>query len=324
MCTAFKKWDQLIAVLFFITNLTAAHAQDYPIRAIRLVNPYAPGGSTDPVIRPITLKLQEAWGQAIFIDNKPGAGTNLGSELVAKSKPDGYTLLLGTSSLAISPSLYKNLNYDPAKDLVPIAMLVNAPFTFAISSKLPFKTLKELIEHARQNPNQLTYGSSGNGGAIHLAMELFQSITKIKLLHIPYKGSGQALSGLISGDINVMLSPEINFTQHVKTGKIRTLAVASPKRIEGLQLPTVSESGMVGFEAGVWMALFAPAETPKAIIQKINQEVGKVLKDKTMIDNFSKMGMEIGSGSPEDLARFYLKDMQRWPQVVQDSGAKID
>jgi tripartite-type tricarboxylate transporter receptor subunit TctC len=325
--TTFPKWLRIAAVASvtaLATVATTVSAQDYPNRQIRLVNPYAPGGSTDPVIRPVATKLQEMLGQAVYIDNKPGAGTNIGSEIVAKAKPDGYTLLLATSSLAISPSLYKGLTYDPVKDLQPVVMLVNAPFTLAVSGALPVKNVQELIAYAKANPGKLSYGSSGNGGAIHLGMELFKSLTKTDMLHVPYKGSGQSLNGLLAGDIQVMLSPEVNFTQHAKTGRIRMLAVAASKRVEGLDLPTVAESGVPGFESGVWMALFAPAGTPKPIVDRINANVNQILKDQSVADAYQKMGMVPGSGSADELTRFYLQDVQRWPQVVRQSGAKIE
>ncbi len=305
-------------------GLNGVLAQGYPDRAVRVVNPYAPGGSTDPVLRPVTQKLHELTGQSFYIDNKPGAGTNIGSEIVAKAKPDGYTLLLGTSSLAISPSLYKNLNYDPAKDLQPIALLVNAPFTLAVSANLPVTSVAELIAYAKANPGKLNYGSSGNGGAIHLGMELFKSMTGTDIVHIPFKGSGESVNSLLAGDIQVLLSPSTNFAAHARNGRLRMLAVAASRRVEGLDLPTVAEAGVPGFEAGVWMALFAPAGTPPPVITKLSEDVNKALADPAIAEAYARQGMVVGGGSPQDLDRIFRADLQRWPAILKNSGAKID
>jgi tripartite-type tricarboxylate transporter receptor subunit TctC len=311
-------------VAAFASAGTEVLAQEYPERAVRVINPYSPGGSTDPVLRPLAQKLHEFTGQNFYIENKPGAGTNIGSELVAKAKPDGYTLLLGTSSLAISPSLYKNLNYDPAKDLEPVALLVNAPFTLAVSASLPVNSVQELLAYAKAHPGKLNYGSSGNGGAIHLGMELFKSMTGTDIVHIPYKGSGESVASLLAGDIHVLLSPSTNFAAHAKSGRLRMLAVAASRRVEGLDLPTVAESGVPGFESGVWMALFAPAGTPPAIVTRLNVEVNKALRDPSIAEAYTRQGMLVGGGSPQDIDRIFRADLQRWPGLLKASGAKID
>lgn len=314
----------LAAALMTGVGSGPAIAQAYPDRPIRLVNPYAPGGSTDPVLRPITQKLTELLGQPVYIENKPGAGTNIGSELVAKSKPDGYTMLLGTSSLASSPSLYKKLTYDPVKDLQPVALLVNAPFVLAVSASLPVKSVQELIEFARANPGKLNYGSSGSGGAINLGMELFKSMTKVDMVHVPFKGSGEALNALLGGDIQVMLSPPTNFAQHAKAGRIRMLAVASRARVEGLDLPTFAEAGVPGFESGVWMALFVPTGTPRPIVDKLNAAVNTALNDRQIAETYQRIGMVVEGGTPEDMARLYQADVARWAKVVREAGLTLE
>ena len=312
----------MLAVALF--GAGAALAQDYPNRPIRIVNPYAPGGSTDPVLRPMIQRMSELLGQAVFIENKPGAGTNIGSEIVAKSKPDGYTLLLGTSSLASSPSLYKKLNYDPVKDLQPVALLVYAPFTLAVNASLPVKSVQELIDYAHANPGKLNYGSAGNGGAIHLGTELFKSMTKTDIVHVPFKGSGEVINALLGGDIQVALSPATNFVQHAKAGRVRMLAVASSRRVDGLDLPTFADVGRPLFVSGVWMALFAPVGTPKEIIDKLNGAVNIALKERNIVETYQRIGMVVEGGSAEDLGRLYLQEVERWPKIVKEAGLVLD
>jgi len=307
-----------------LTLPTVAFAQDYPNRPIRIVNPYAPGGSTDPVLRPMTEKMSEALGQAVIIENKPGAGTNIGSELVAKSRPDGYTLLLGTAALATSPSLYKKLNYDPVKDLQPIVSLVYAPFSIVVSADLPVKNIAELVAYAKANPGKLNYGSAGNGGPVHLGSELFKSMTRTDIVHVPFKGSGEVVTALLAGEVQMAVSPAINFTQHAKSGRVRLLAVASPRRVPGLDLPTAAEAGLPGFTAGVWMALFAPAGTPRPIIDKLNAAVNRGLQSPQILDTYARLGMVVEGGSPEDLQKMYLEDVRRWPAIVRAAGLSLD
>ncbi|MGE4243465.1 Bug family tripartite tricarboxylate transporter substrate binding protein [Ramlibacter sp.] len=303
---------------------TSTVAQDYPNRPIRIVNPYAPGGSTDPVVRPIAEKMTEALGQAVIVENKPGAGTNVGSELVAKSKPDGYTLLLATTALATSPALYKKLNYDPVKDLQPVVSLIYAPFALVVSADLPVRSVQELIAYARANPGKLNYGSSGNGGPIHLGMELFKSITKTDIVHVPFKGSGESIKALLSGEVQIALSPPVNFVQHEKAGRARMLAIASPKRVPGLELSTVAESGVPGFTSGVWMALFAPAGTPRPIVDKINAAVNRGLQNPDVVRNLNALSMTVEGGTVEDITRMYLDEVRRWPPIVKAAGLSLD
>ncbi len=315
---------QGVALGYALSVANVAVAQDYPSRPIRIVNPYAPGGSTDAVLRPMLEKMSEALGQNVIVEYKPGAGTNIGSELVAKSKPDGYTLLLATSALATSPSLYKKLNYDPVKDLQPIVSLVYAPFTMVVSANLPVNNVAELIAYARANPGKLNYGSSGNGGPIHLGMELFKSLTKTDIVHVPFKGSGEVINALLSNEVQVSFTPAVNFVQHAKTGRARMLAVASTRRVPGLDLPTVDEAGVKGFTSGVWMALFAPAGTPRPIIDKINNAVNRGLQSTQISETYHRLGMVIEGGSPEELSKMYLEDVRRWPAIVRAAGLVIN
>ncbi len=298
--------------------------ENYPNRPIRIINPYAPGGSTDPVVRPIAEKMGDALGQNVVIENKPGAGTNIGSELVAKSKPDGYTLLLATTALASSPALYKKLNYDPVKDLQPVVNLVYAPFALVVSAALPVKNVQELIAYAKANPGKLNYGSSGNGGTIHLAMELFKSETKTEMVHVPFKGSGETIRAVLAGEVQVSLTPPLNFVQHAQSGKARILAVASARRIAGLDYPTIAEAGVPGYTAGVWMALFAPAGTPRSIVDRINAVVNRALQNPQVSGAYERLGMSVEGGSVDDITKLYLDEVKRWPVVVKAAGLSLD
>ncbi len=302
----------------------AAIAQDYPNRPIRLVNPYAPGGSTDLVVRTLGQKLTEAWGQPVVIENRPGAASNIGNELVAKAAPDGYTLLNTTSSVAINVSLYTKQGYDPVKDLAPVITLTQAPNVLAVHPSLPVKSVKELIELARAKPGQLSYGSSGSGATNHLAMELFKSMAKVNLVHVPYKGGGPAMTDLIGGQIQALFNPAGSLMPHHKSGKLRVLAVGTSQRVPELGLPTVAEAGLPGFESSVWFALFVPAATPKAIIAKLNGEVNRILKDKRVIELFTSAGLAPVGGTPEELATLLNSEIRRWAKVVKDSGARVD
>jgi tripartite-type tricarboxylate transporter receptor subunit TctC len=302
----------------------AAQDRDYPNRSVRVVNPYAPGGSSDPVLRPVTTRLTQLHGQPYVIDNKGGAGTNIGSEIVAKAKPDGYTLLMGTSSLAINQTLYKSLAYDPIKDLQPIVLLTNVPNALAVHASVPARDVRGLIEYARANPGKLSYGSSGNGGTNHLGMEAFKTQAKVDLLHVPFKGGGPALNALLSGEVQVMLSPATAFVQHEKSGRIRMLGVASHKRVEGLPAPTLSEAGLPGFESGVWMALFAPAGTPRPIVDKLNADVNRILREPATTEDYQRIYMQPGGGTPEELAKLLKDDTERLGQLVKASGVRID
>jgi tripartite-type tricarboxylate transporter receptor subunit TctC len=312
------------AVAAALLLATAAAAQDYPIKPVRLINPYAPGGSTDIVVRTIGQKLTEAWGQAVVIENRPGAASNVGNELVAKSAPDGYTVLNTTSSLAINVSLYSKQTYDPVKDLAPVITLTQAPNVLAVHPSLPVKSVKDLIALARAKPGQLSYGSSGSGATNHLAMELFKSMADVNLVHVPYKGGGPAMTDLIGGQIQVLFNPATSLMPHHRSGKMRALAVGSKERIPGLDLPTVAEAGLPGFESSVWFALFVPAGTSRAIIGKWNAEVNRILKDKRVVELFTNAGLIPIGGMPEELAALLGSEIKRWAKVVKDSGAKVD
>ncbi len=300
-----------------------AAAQDYPAKPIRLVSPYAPGGSTGVVARILAKKFQDQTGVAMVVENRPGAASNIGSEHVARSAPDGYTVLMGTSSLAINPSLYRSMGFDPLKDLAPVVGLINAPNVLAVDAALPVRSVRELIDYARANPGKLNYGSSGNGATNHMAMELFKTLSGVYITHIPFKGGGDALTALLGGQIQVMFNPAASLQPHHNSGRIRMLAVTSAQPVEGLALPTVAET-LPGFESSVWFGLFVPAGTPAAAVQKLNAEMNRALADKEVLDVLRTAGMVPTGGTAERLKTLLQQDTQRWAPVVKASGARLD
>ena len=312
------------ALCLGLMALGGAIAQDYPARAVRLVDPYVPGGSTGVVSRSIAQKFQEMTKQPMVIDNRPGAGSNIGSDIVAKSPPDGYTLLLGTSSLAINPALYRSLPFNPTMDLAPITILIRTPNVLAVNAALPVKNVAELIAYARANPGKLNYGSSGNGATNHMGAELFKSMAKVDMVHVPFKGGGEALTALLGGQIDVLFNPASTLVPHEQSGKLRLIAVGSAQRVDGLNLPTVSESGLPGFESGVWFGLFAPAGTPTPIIAKLNTDFNAILKDKQVADVLNGSWLIPVGGTPAQLKDVLATDTLRWAEVVKAAKLKIE
>ena len=299
------------------------HAQNFPNKPVRLVDPYAPGGSTSVVSQLLSKKFQEFSDQPMVIDYKPGAGSNIGSDIVAKATPDGYTVLIGTSSLAINPHLYRSMQFDPIKDLTPIAQLIRTPNVLAVNPALPVRTTAELIAYARANPGKLNYGSSGNGATNHMAMELFKTLAKVDIQHVPFKGGSEALAALLGGQIQVLFNPASTLAPQDKTGRLRMIAIASTERVNGLNLPTVAESGLPGFKSEVWFGLFAPAGTPAPVIARLNALTNRILKDPSVAEVLDKAGMEPVGGTVEDLGKLLQADSARWAEVVKATGAKI-
>ena len=299
------------------------HAQNFPNKPVRLVDPYAPGGSTSVVSQSLSKKFQEFSDQPMVIDYKPGAGSNIGSDIVAKATPDGYTVLIGTSSLAINPHLYRSMPFDPIKDLTPIAQLIRTPNVLAVNPALPVRTTAELIAYARANPGKLNYGSSGNGATNHMAMELFKTLAKVDIQHVPFKGGSEALAALLGGQIQVLFNPASTLAPQDKTGRLRMIAIASTERVKGLNLPTVAESGLPGFKSEVWFGLFAPAGTPAPVIARLNALTNRILKDPSVAEVLDKAGMEPVGGTDIELGKLLQDDSARWAEVVKATGAKI-
>jgi tripartite-type tricarboxylate transporter receptor subunit TctC len=301
-----------------------AQAQAFPNRTITLVIPFAPGGSTSIVGRVIADKMSQLLGESIVVDNRPGAGGTVGTKVVAKSEPDGYTLLLGyTGTLAIGPALYKSAGYDPRKDFAPIGMIGNAPNSLVVHPSFPAKTVAELIAYAKANPGKVNFGSAGVGTVSHIAGEYFARVAGIKLVHIPYKGTAPALTDLLGGHIPMAFAPIPASHANVSAGLLRALAVTSTSRSSLLpDVPTISESGLPGFDVSLYYGLVAPAGTPRPVIDKLNRELRAALASDEVKKQLSQDGTEITPGTPEDYADFIDKDEKKWSQLLRASGVE--
>lgn len=304
----------------------AALAQAYPVKPVRMVVPFPAGGATDIVGRLIAQKLAEAWGHQVIVDNRGGAGGTIGSDVAAKSAPDGYTILVGTSSThAIAPSLYSKLAYDPVRDFAPVTLVASATILLAVHPSVPAKNVRELIALGKRQPNALSFASSGNGGVSHLVGEQFKSMGGIQMLHVPYKGDTPALVDLVGGQVSLMFGTAVSFLPYVKSGKLNALAVTNPKRSPIVpEVPTVAESGLPGFEALQWFGIFAPSGTSKEIIAKLNADIVKILRLPDVRERMSGLGADVVANSPEQFAAFQKADTAKWAKVVKASGAKIE
>jgi tripartite-type tricarboxylate transporter receptor subunit TctC len=304
----------------------AQSAANYPAKPVRLVVPFPAGGTTDILARAVAQKLSEAWGRQMIVDNRPGAGGNIGSDLVAKSAPDGYTLLMGTvGTHAINPSLYKNMPYDHVKDFAPVILVAGVPNVLVVNPSLPVHSVPELIAYAKANPGKLNFASSGNGTSIHLSGELFKAMTGVEMTHVPYKGSAPALTDLIGGQVQLMFDNLPSSLPFIKAGKLRALAVTSGARAAALpDLPTLAESGLQGFEASSWFGVLAPAGTPRDIVAKLNGAIAGWLASPEAKGKLLAQGAIAAGGTPEDFARHIGAETSKWAKVVKASGAHID
>jgi tripartite-type tricarboxylate transporter receptor subunit TctC len=311
------------APLFVLALAGNVMAQSYPSRQITIVVPYPPGGPTDIVARIIGQKLSERMGQPVIIDNRAGAGGNIGASAVAKAAPDGHTLLLGTTAHAINPHLFKSLDHNIQKDFAPVVLLTSLPLAVVTRPGLPAKNIKELIALAKTRP--LTYASSGNGQSTHLAAELFKSMTGTQITHVPYKGSAPALMDLMGGQVDLMFNTLLSSMPHVKAGRLNALAVTPAKRAASApELPTVAESGVPGYEADAWSGLLAPAGTPDAVVSRLNKEVNVILHLPDVKKRFLEEGADLVGGSAEQFTRHLRSEVQKWGEVVRASGARIE
>jgi len=303
----------------------APHAQDFPSRPVKVVVPFSPGGAVDGPMRIIAQELAKRWSVGVIVENKPGAGATIGTELVAKAPPDGYTLLLASQTNAISASLYTKLAYDPIEDFAPISLIGREPGVLVVNPALPVRSFKEFVAYVKERPGQIDYASSGNGSGQHLFMALLASMTGMKLVHIPYKGSGQATTDLIGGQVPVSIPGTAGMVGHIKAGKLRPLAVTGAARSPQLpDVPTVIESGVPGYEAYVWMGLLAPKGTPAPIVDKIYRDVVAALATDEVKSYMANAGIEIVGSTPAEFARFFRTERDQWAKVVRDTGAKAD
>jgi len=312
-----------IAATSLIT--VTAFAQGWPARPVRLVVPFPAGGGTDIITRELANKVT-ASGYTIVVDNKPGSGGNLGVDAAAKAMPDGYTLVMGqTSNLAINPTLYSKLPYDPLKDLTPVSLVASSPLVIVASAESPYKTLADVVKASKEKPGSINYASSGNGTVAHLAAESFQKAAGIKLTHIPYKGASQGVTDVISGQVQLYVSSIPTLIGHIKSGKMRPIAVTSAKRVDDLpQVPTVAESGYKGFEAVTWFGVLGPANLPKDVVAKLNADINKALKDPELAKKLGDQGADVAGSTPEQFTKLIRDDITRWGKIVKESGAKLD
>ena len=321
-----KAWmKRIIALVLAVIALPALAQSDaaFPARPIRLVVPFAAGGGNDLLARVISQRLQTAWGQAVLVDNKPGAGGNIGADFVAKSAPDGHTLLLATNTLAINPAIFATIPFDVRQDFAPVALAAATPFVLLVNNELPVKSVRELIAHARAKPGKLSYASVGMGTPHHLGMELFKSLTGTDIVHVPYKGSVTSLTDLSSGQVQVMLASINAAMPFMQGGKVRAIAIAEPRRIESMRdLPTVIESGVPGYEITAWYAVLAPARTPPEIVRKLGDEILKVMGESDTRERLRPAGFEIVRGNAAELRALISSDIDKWAGVVKSAGIK--
>lgn len=301
-----------------------AAAQTYPAKQVRLVVPYAAGSGGDIIGRVFAAKLGQNWSQQVLTDNRPGAGGGIGSELVAKSAPDGHTLLLGASSShAINVSLYSKLGYDPIKDFAPIALLVRAPNVLVAHPSVPIRNVKDLIALAKSRPGQLTYGSSGNGTSNHLSGELLKHMAGIDIVHVPYKGSPQSLTELMGGQLSTVFAPMLTAMPHFKSGRIKPLAVTTAQRTAvAPELPTIAESGVPGYESHAWFGILAPAGTPREIVTRLNKESLAILAQPDVRESLKQQGADPAEpNTPEQFASYIQSEINKWGKIIRASGA---
>ena len=315
----------IVAVTLAAASGSAAAAATFPARPVRMIVPLAPGGGSDIVARIAAAALGEAWGQAVVVDNRPGAGSVVGTTIAAKAAPDGHTLLVSSSSLAISPALYKDLPYDVRRDFAPVSLLASQPSALAVHVSVPAASARELIALAKAQPGRLAYGSAGAGSATHLGSELFRIASGIELLHLPYKSAGLATNALLSGEAQVLLTNMASVLPHIKGGKLRVLGVTSLKRSPlAPDLPTVAESGLPKFEYLTWYGMVVPAGTPRPVVDVIGRDTSRALRAPAFLDRFTQQGLDLLVSSPTDFGRFLDVELQRWDTVVRKAGIKAE
>ena len=313
----------VVLLIVALTGAGAAAGQNYPVRPVRLVVPSSPGGGTDISARIIAPRLSEYLGQQVVVDNRPGAGTMIGGEVVARAAPDGYTLLMGISTLAINPAIYRKVPYDALRDFAPVSQAVALPNVLVAHPSLPVKTVKELIAFAKARPGQLNFASAGLGTSPHLSMELFLAMTKLKMVHVPYKGSGPGVVDLVAGHVPLMMPNMLSALPHIKTGRLRALGVTSARRAAGApDIPTIAEAGVPVFEAVQWYGVLAPAGTPRAIVTRLHDQIVRVLQQPDIRQRFSTDGAEAVGSSPEEFTAFIRAETAKWAQVIKDAGIR--
>ncbi|MGV3653040.1 MAG: Bug family tripartite tricarboxylate transporter substrate binding protein [Noviherbaspirillum sp.] len=302
-----------------------ASADAYPERPITWVVPFPPGGAMDAIARTLGEKMSQSMKQPVVIENRGGAGGTIGSAMVAKSKPDGYTMMIVSIGQAVNPSLYKRLSYDAVKDFEPVSLVAIVPNVLVVNSTLKANSVRDVIAQAKADPGKLTYASAGNGTSIHLAGEMFKSLAGVDLLHVPYKGSGPAVADMLGGQVNMMFDSITSASSHIKSGKLRPLAVTTAKRSKALpDVPTMDEAGVKGYEVSPWFAVYVPAKTPKPIIDRLNKEMLAAMKLPDVQERFAMVGAEPVGSSPEELAEHLKKETARWSALIKERNISAD
>jgi tripartite-type tricarboxylate transporter receptor subunit TctC len=321
---AFKTCTALLAATLTVLAMPA-QAQTYPAKALRLVVPFPPGGGTDIIARTLGDRMAADLGQPVIIDNRPGAGTMIGDDNVAKSAPDGYSLLIATFAHAVNPSLQAKVPFNTEKDFAPVALVGRSPNVLVVNPNKPFKSVADVLAFARANPGKLTFGSFGNGTSAHLAGELFKNLAKVDMVHVPYKGSAPALTDLLGGQIDMMFTTVASVAQYIKSNRLRALAVTSAQRSGAYpNLPTIAEAGVPGYAAESWYGIYVPAGTPAPIVARLNQSVHAAVKTEAFKSRIEEEGLVVSSGTPDELAKYVQAEEVRWAKVVKEANIKVD
>ena len=316
---------QLSTLLLLVSPLVAFAQATYPMKPIRFISPYAPGGSTTAMARVIGQKLTESWGQNVIVDNRPGGNTIIGTEALAKSTPDGYTIILTTNTHVINPSLFAKLPYDPIKDFAPVGTVYSSEFVLVINPAVPANNLQELIALAKSRPGQLNYATTGAGGSGHLANEMLSMLAGIKTQHIPYKGAGPALVDLIGGQVQMFINNPLTVIAHINSGRLRAIAITGEARVPALpQVPTFTEAGLPGLDVKPWFCVLAPAGTPKTIINKLSTEIARIVAMPDVQEYLAKQGMDPFSSTPEQLAALMRTDLAKWAKVIKTANIRLE
>jgi tripartite-type tricarboxylate transporter receptor subunit TctC len=302
-----------------------ASGADWPVKSVRVVVPFAPGGSTDITARLVGNRLQEVWGQSVVVENKPGAGGNIAADMVAHSDPDGYTIFIVGPGMATNKFLYPSLSYDPVGDFAPVTMLITQPNMMCVPNSSPAKSVKEFIAYCNENKGKVTYASSGNGTTLHLGGELFKRLAKVEMTHIPYRGGAPAINDLIPGRVDVIFDNVPSIISHVRSGTVRGLAVTTRERIAILpDMPTIAESGVPGFDVSSWFGFFVPVKTPRDVIAKINADTNAALAHPSVKPRFDDLGATPKGSTPAELAAFLKSEIDKWGPVIQDAKIRVE
>jgi tripartite-type tricarboxylate transporter receptor subunit TctC len=315
-----------LAALSVFAAAPVVAQQAWPARPLKLIVPYAPGGSTDQLSRAIAERLGGALGQPVVVENRPGGNTIIGAEATAKAPPDGYTMFMGSSgSLAVNPHVYAKLPYEPNRDFAYVTLTASSPLVLVVNPSVPAKTVREFVDLAKAKPGAVSFASVGNGNPLHLAGELFKSMAGVDMLHVPYNGSAPALAAILGAQVDSMFDVVLTATPHVKAGKLRALGITGPKRVATLpEVPTIAESGYPGYDASIWFGIVVPKGTPQPVVQRLNAELVKILRSDEMRQKFDPLALELMASTPEEMGAFVAKESQKWGKVIRDFNIRIE